>query len=107
MDDKQRSQGLKAIGKVRVAAEAASSELEDIIENGCGAPRQVASAQSRIDKIKVLAHEAHGFIAKAHIVEADEEKGPALPFAGGPEATKVPKAKKDGKSAASGEKDDE
>ena len=107
MDDAQRKQGLKALGKIRVAAEAAAAELEDIIENGCGAPRQVASAQARVAKIPTLAHEAHGFIAKAHVIEANEEKGEPLPFKEGEEATKVPKAKRDGKTAATGEKDDE
>lgn len=104
MDDKMRAQGLKALAKVRIAAEAAAAELEDIVENGCGAPKQVGAAQARIEKIKVLAHEAHSFISKAHTEEKNASEGKPLPFKEGEEATKPSKGgAKDRKSAAAGD----
>ena len=102
MDDKQRSQGLKALSKIRLAAENAAAELEDIIENGCGAPRQVGAAQARVEKIKALAHEAHSLIAKAHVIEKNEAEGSPLPFKEGEEATRAGKPKRSGKDAAAG-----
>ena len=102
MDDKQRSQGLKAITKVRTAIENAEAELEDILTNGCGAPRQVTAALSRVQKSGVLVKEAHQHIREAHVIAKDETEGASLPFAGGPEATRAPKGK-DRKSAAAGD----
>jgi hypothetical protein len=102
VDDRQRSQGLKALKKIRTAAEDAASELEDILENGCGATKQVKASLGRVEKIHALAKEAHGFISTAHIEAANAEKGEPLPFAEGEEATRAPRAR-DRKKAAAGD----
>ena len=105
MDDKQRAQGLKAIQKAAVAADAAYMELRDIESNGCGCPDTVAAAIDQVEAAKVNFAEAHIGIRNAHIIRASREEGAPLPFPEGEEATRAPKGrrKKGGKAAAAGE----
>lgn len=107
MDDKQRAQGLKAIARAAVAADAALLELEDICTNGCGCPETVEAAKGAIRQGKEDLNEAHRIIRTAHIVKAAREEGAPLPFAEGPESTRVPAGggkgrKRKGKEAAAG-----
>jgi len=93
MDDKLRSQALKAVAKANVAVEAAMLELEDVLANGCGCPKTVEEAIGDCETAKARLLEAHALLRTSHIAERNATDGAPLPFPEGEEATSVPKAK--------------